>query len=603
MKDKIQNTPKTECAGDFSANDSFIKEAVKKYMFPSVAALVGTTAVTTANSMIAGNDIGADALAALNMDNPIYLAFATLGSLINVGAASNASVCIGKNKINRANSYVSLALVLTLVFSALLTAAGLLCFPMLIKALGATERMKPYVWEYGKILLCGGTAFSFMYYPFHFLKTDGRPRQGTYMFLVMLAADLALCAIFQGKWHMGIKGIATAFVLSTLIGDVYGILALFCGESELVLGKTEDIWKSTMETIKTGSSVALNNLCGIFKGIALNSIIFKGLSDEGLIVFAIIGTVNQFSGAVISGIAQTVTPLIGVFYGEMDNLSIKTVIKEALDKGIKGALAMTAFLCLFAGRIGAVLGVRNLTSVNMAVILFSFSILPGLLNQIYIFYYFTTEKIAMANGFTFLKGFAVVVPTAWILSCCKEPRLLWLSFVVAESVTLLVMWGVAKKKRGVNPCLQGMLLLDKRYEEDGKYLAFSVKNTPVEASKAAAKIFDFCKEKGISSKTTMTMSLAVEEMLLIIFEHCLGERSGQYADVRIMMAEEKIILYMRCAGSLFDPIDYYRRKKTEAVRNGRILTDDSLGIEMIIKQAKEVRFRRTFGTNNLTILI
>ncbi len=600
MKENTQNIERSE---SFAANDSFIKATVKKYILPSVAALVGTTTVIAANSMIVGNYIGADALAALNMANPIYLAFATLGALINVGAASNASVCIGKSNINRANSYVSLALVLTLTFSALLTIAGILCFPMLVKALGATGRLEPYVWEYGRILLWGGTAFSFMYYPFQFLKTDGRPRQGTNMFLVMLMADLMLCALFQGRWNMGIKGIALAYVLSTLIGDVYGILVLFCGESEVILGKMEDVWISTIETIMTGSSMALNNLCNIFKSIALNYIILRGLSEEGLTVFAVIGLVNNFSGAVISGIAQTVTPLIGVFYGEMDNFSIKTVMREAMDKGIKGILVIMVFLCFFARQIGTVLGVEKLPSADLAVILFSFSILPGLLNHIYIFYYFTTEKIAMANWYTFLRGFAIVVPIAWAFSHCKVPQLLWLSFAIAEFVTLLIMWGTAKKKCCTNPYLQGMLLLDRRCEEDDKYLAFSVKNTASEAAKASAKIFDFCKKKGMSSKVMMTMSLAVEEMLLIIFGHCLEDMSNQYADVRIMMTEEKIILYMRCAGNLFDPIDYYQRRKAEAMRNGEVLMDDSLGIEMIIKQAKEVRFQRTFGMNNLTILI
>lgn len=60
---------------------------------------------------------------------------------------------------------------------------------------------------------------------------------------------------------------------------------------------------------------------------------------------------------------------------------------------------------------------------------------------------------------------------------------------------------------------------------------------------------------------------------------------------------------MRCAGRLFDPITYYKEKKAEALQRGEVLEDDSLGIEMIVKQAQDVTFSRTFGTNNLTILL
>ncbi|MBD5449067.1 MAG: hypothetical protein HDR28_02685, partial [Lachnospiraceae bacterium] len=53
----------------------------------------------------------------------------------------------------------------------------------------------------------------------------------------------------------------------------------------------------------------------------------------------------------------------------------------------------------------------------------------------------------------------------------------------------------------------------------------------------------------------------------------------------------------------FDPITYYKEKKAEALQRGEVLEDDSLGIEMIVKQAQDVTFSRTFGTNNLTILL
>ncbi|MBD5519915.1 MAG: hypothetical protein HDR03_01580 [Lachnospiraceae bacterium] len=591
----------TQSREDFEVNDTFIRTAVQKYMLPSVMALIGTCVTTIANSMIVGNYIGVDGLSALNISNPIYFAYAAAGALIHVGASTNASLCIGKNEPHKADPYATLALWLSLIFSALLTAAGLLCFPQLIVVLGTTNHIRPYVSDYARILLIGGGSISFMYYPFNFLKVDGRPRQGSYMFLVMFIFDLVFCLLFVIKWNMGMRGAALSLVLSTLVGDIYGLCLLYNKQAVFTFGKIIDFWGSIVRIVNTGSSMALNNLCNILKTIVLNYIILKALSEEGLAVFAVIGTVNSFSNAVISGIAQTITPLIGVFYGERDNISIKTVVREAMKKGVRMIFIMTVLTCICSKWIGAAFAASKVAMLESAVIMFSLSFLPGMFNNLYIFYYFTTEKIALANVLTLFRSFVFIIMFAMCFVYWKRPQLIWLSFMASELATAAAIFAITGLNCIRNKYLRGLLMLDCRYEETDRYLAFSVENTKEEASNAAKKISDFCKEKKMSQRTTMTISLAVEEMLLIIFEHCLLDIGKQYADVRIVRVGERIILYMRCAGKLFDPIAYYRKRKEEA--GNEVLIDDSLGIEMIIKRAEEVMFSRTFGVNNLTIVI
>lgn len=604
MSTQTADTTQTQDGREyFETNDAFVRTAVRRYMAPSVLALIGTTVTTVANSVIIGNCIGAGGLAALNIVNPIYFTFATLGALINVGASTNASVCMGKNEKDRAKSYAALALWLTLACSVIITVTGMMFFPYLIKALGATESIRLYAEEYGRILLLGGISVSLMYYPFNFLKADGRPRQGTYMFLLMLAADLLFSVLFAGILDLGMRGMALAFVLSTLCGDSYGLYLLFGNGSGFAFGKVEKVRESVTEIVKTGSSMALNNLCNIFRTIVLNYIILRALSEDGLTVFAVIGTVSNFSGAVISGIAQTITPLLAVFYGEKDNLSMRTVVREAERKGIVVVTAMTVCVCIFGRQIGFALGVTGLPQLVPAVVMFAFSFVPGMMNHILIFSYFTTQKIGTANLLTFMRGFVLAMLSAFCFSYMQFPNLIWLSFVAAESVTLLLNTALVCMRCEDNAHLKGMLLLDDRYEEEDRYLAFTVENTASAAADASEKITLFCKEKAMPSRLSMTMGLVVEEMLMIIFEHCLSEQVGQYADVRIMRMDREIILHVRCAGRIFDPLSYYRERKAEAQSKGEVLEDDSLGIEMIVKQARDVIFSRTFGMNNLTILL
>lgn len=172
--------------------------------------------------------------------------------MINVGASTNASVCIGRNEKDQADSYITLALWLTLALSVMVTVIGLALFPQLVRVLGATPNTEPYVREYGYILLLGGVFVSLMYYPFNFLKVDGRPRQGTYMFLMMFALDLLFNVLFVGVLDLGMRGVALSFVLSTLCGDLFGLFLLLGRQSGFTFGKVKRVGDSVVQIVKTG---------------------------------------------------------------------------------------------------------------------------------------------------------------------------------------------------------------------------------------------------------------------------------------------------------------------------------------------------------------
>jgi anti-sigma regulatory factor (Ser/Thr protein kinase) len=119
---------------------------------------------------------------------------------------------------------------------------------------------------------------------------------------------------------------------------------------------------------------------------------------------------------------------------------------------------------------------------------------------------------------------------------------------------------------------------------------------------ASTKISSFCEENELSAKTSMHISLAIEEILIMINEYSLRKDRQEYTDLRIMIIPEEsgslVIMRIRNAGKDFNPVDYYyENKDTEAGR------EQTLGIAMILKMAKHVEYRETFGVNNLIITI
>ena len=188
---------------------------------------------------------------------------------------------------------------------------------------------------------------------------------------------------------------------------------------------------------------------------------------------------------------------------------------------------------------------------------------------------------------------------------------------LARLLSWAVLWAALFLFRRRHPELRGILLLERRHEEDGKFISFSVHTTPDEILDASRRISAFCEENQLDPERSMLISLSLEEMLMSIKEHCFPENEDQTFSIRILLMPGQtpdrpdIVLRIRCGGVPFNPIDYYERHRAETVSAGEMDEldglleglDDSLGIAMIVAAAPVVDYKTTFGVNNLTILL
>lgn len=284
--------------------------------------------------------------------------------------------------------------------------------------------------------------------------------------------------------------------------------------------------------------------------------------------------------------------------------SIRTTMKMAFQSGIGIIVAVTMVLVIFPQQICRMFGIQEgevLALSAAALVCYALSLALSMVNNIFIFLFFTTGRNLLANAITFSRAFGFVTVFAMLFSRAGFLMGVWSCFILAEAAAFLVMlmWvGVVCIR---NNKFSGLYLLDRTYEDKGKYLSFSVPNKVEEAVDASIKINAFCKENQLDGKTAMMLSLSLEEMLIIIFDHCFEDKEIQYVDIRIFVIPGTVVLRMRNGGKIFDPVLYYEKKKEQA--GSGVLTDDSLGIRLIVKKADQVSFNRTFGVNNLSIVI
>ena len=156
-----------------------------------------------------------------------------------------------------------------------------------------------------------------------------------------------------------------------------------------------------------------------------------------------------------------------------------------------------------------------------------------------------------------------------------------------------VLFGLARRSSASSP----ILLLDEKLDREGKVIDFSVENDVKAVVEASERISGFCEHNEMGAKHTMVVSLAIEELLTILLQHCFRPGEKATVDVRVFILQGVVGLRIRNAGQPFNPIRFYETHMLDEE------FEDTMGIQMILKLAEEVRYQRTFGANTLTVLI
>ena len=555
------------------------------------------------NSLLTGNLYGKEALAAMNLVQPMTFIFAMFGCLISIGGSTGASLAMGREEDAQVDAFATLSLILSIVVPVIFSTAGLFFFQPMLSALGAKGALFEAAAGYGRVMLAGGLFTTLMYYPFNFLRVDGRGQYSMMIFGVMGLTDILFVLLF---WRMGIGlvGVGFAVVLSALIADAAGICILFFGkERQIGLGKIEHPLRDTIQVARAGAAAALNNLCNMLRTIFLNSLVLVALGEDGVSMFAVACAVLNFATAFVAGAGQAVAPLIGVFYGERDYTSIRMLMKSAIRLSfvlMSGLFLFTLMGCIPLARAFGMQDTQMVHGAAMMIVWTMASLIPAAVANCYIFYYTTIHRVTLASVLTFCRSFGYVAVFAWILYKGGAAQILMAAFVIGELLTLATAFLLTEWIRRRDPSLERMLLLPHHTGRE-QFISFSVPGSSQGAVTASQRMAEFCEKQELDPGLAMMLPLALEEMLVLVNEHCFEQNDRMYADVRIQITEEELLLRIRCGGKLFDPIADYR-KRTEGMSEEELLMDESLGIRMVTQMAKSVTFRRTLGVNNLVVL-
>ena len=572
------------------SEDVFIRRTYNRFLMPTVFALLGTTFSAFGNTILAGNILGKEVLGVMNIMSSFTFLFAMFGCLISIGAASRSSIAIGRGDYDSAGKYEWLALVLSIALPVVISLPCLLDFRGLFLLLGGDAEDYYIGASYGKLVIAFGFLNTLMYFPFNFLRMIGKGRYGMYSFGVMGILDVVLVYVFL-KLGMGPAGVALGSIISMIAANAAGLYFLFSKNSlfRMIRPPRKDLGVMFTTIATFGGAAALNNLCKVLRTVAMNLLVVRSLGQEGLQSLAVGCSIINLASASVTGFGQAASPIIGVLYGERDMKGQRQALRISVIYSLVFHTLLAVIIMLFASQIAALFGIssaEHITRTAFLIRLVAVSLIPASVMNVMIYYYTAIGEYRCSLILTVMHGLVLVVAITAVCLRISPSDLYGTSFIFAELLDFGIMAVLRIRKKP-----------EQVYAE--KFFSTVSDGTEDGAVNTSRQVTEFCEENDVSPALCMKLPLVVEELLVILARHCAADRSFRI-DVRISLAEGKVLMRLRCEGATFNPIEWYRDRK-ERLTPEELMEDECFGMNVVDRLVNDVKYSSIFDVNNLIV--
>ena len=318
-----------------SKNDPHIlgKERIGKLLLQySIPAIIGMTITSIYNiidSIFIGHGVGPMAIAGLAISFPLMNLVVAFCTLVSAGGSTLASIRLGQKDMKGATEILSHTLMLCITNSLFFGILSFIFLDDILTFFGASADTLPYARSFMQVILLGTPITYTMIGLNNVMRATGYPKKAMLTSMVTVVANIILAPIFIFHFEWGMRGAATATVISQLIGMVW-VVSHFVKKDSTVHFEG-NIWKMKRRIVESifaiGMSPFLMNLAACFIVIFIN----KGLKEyDGDLAIGAFGIVNRIVFLfvmIVMGLNQGMQPIAGYNFGARQYHRVNQVLK------------------------------------------------------------------------------------------------------------------------------------------------------------------------------------------------------------------------------------------------------------------------------------
>lgn len=567
-------------------SNAFTDKMFRRFFLPALLSALGWALGDIADALFVGIRIGKIGLATMSLVSPVYMIFNVLDVGIALGAAVKYTRALGKGNAKKGVEIFSQMLIVDILVSLLVAAAGLIFMPYILHFLGAgSERSE--IWNYTKdylqIMFLGAPLTFLFFLLYHCVRCDDGEKLASIGYTAGYLSDVIASAVFIMGFKLDVKGAIYATVLGKGIGVCIFLFHFKRKWAILRFRPVKPNLKNILSALKTGMSSSIGYLGQFIALIVVNNILQRLGGSAALAQLNVVQNVSYVALAVYTALSETVLPLSGTFFAERNKSALKRVMSLATVIGIVFGIVISASFAFFAPQVCTLFGINSgsVNAASFAVRLFCLSIIPAGISITWSACFQAIKREKIVFLINQLRTFVCFLIFALILSQFNI-KWFWLVFLGAELMTLLI-W---------------LLIISvKKLKVSDKVFTYLLDVNSSDFSELLSSCEDFCEENGFDLKRTMTVTMCIEEVCQAIIENAFNKTGDEYIMLSVCIENDgSVIMHFRDNAVTFNPF---------AMRIGQNYEIEehvaSLGIQMVRKKSKQFFYRKYASFNTLTV--
>ena len=582
-------------------------KAIVRQMFFStfrVTAIMMLTTMlgTTVDGIVTGQFLGADAVTATGLLNPITMVFSMVGTVLGSGTSLLCSRYLGMADPDRMNrtfsTSVSFMAVSAVVFSILMYVLS----PTLATAVGASgenEVLKPlivdYFHGYAPVLLAQWLSVGLS----SLMQLDSDAKRAMLSTLVSTSLNITGDLLNVKVFHGGMFGMSLATTLSTYAGAVVLLLHFRKKDRVLHYVRSSVDLRELKDIVPSGLSSAVNQGAIVLRSLCINALLLRIATKSSVAAMTVSQNLVTLFIAMSLGVLISTANVSSVFAGERDRGNIEKLASVSLRAALTiGAAAYIAFFVaapffvrMFLSSAEAEISNEAASCLRVQALTLVFTLPAYSITGIYQ----GTDRKWRSYLISALREGVFAILLAIPLGFAFGEVGVWCAFPLSSLTALVALYLMAWKENGAAPKrLSDLLLLSAEYDADPDRVLDIMVHSMDEVMNASEEIRLMCSRQGASRRVKTFLPLAMEEMAGNIVQYGFDDGKPHSVDVRLVRLQEGWSLRLRDNCKPFDPVDWLKRNNSDDPTKG-------IGIRMILSVAKDVRYIPLMQLNNLII--
>lgn len=571
----------------YKRNYDLINAKFREFLIPTLFTSMAGNISIFIDSILVSILIGVINLSVMQIIEPVSTLLNLLYWMIGLGGSLVCFMAKAEFDNKKSDGLFTSSIVSMIIIGVLITLICLLFSDNILHVLCSSDSLRPLVSQFFKYYIIGIPFLCYMMSLSYFIRADGFLKLPFISLVISNASNLVLDVVFIYYMNLGLEGAALATMTSYIIGSVCMSTYFFRKSKTLNLIRisVSSLIKYLKDICKSGYSTASTQLYLTIKLYVINMILLGISGAIGLAAFNMCYNSLYLISIFIIGIAQSMSPIVSVYYKEKDFLGVDYVTGKSLKLMILVSLVFVAVLTIYPQILLLLFKVDNpehIPYIMNSVRVYSLNFLALGINFLFIFYAQAIQKDKIANIVQILEGLIFPLLSLVILVFALGDLGIWLSFFASEVAVLLCIIGYSRYvNRKTNGKYHGLFI--NKSSDEKNFIDFTINANIEEAVGLSNEINKYLGDNADSTR----VSLAVEEILTNIIR--LNKSLGTI-DLYLKDTDEEIILSIKDDGVEYNPI----------VESEDLKFDN---ISVLNKISDNIDYTRVLGLNSTIITI